>query len=63
MPFSQRFDEQFLRWFQGQTENTWSKYTSKTFADYVATKEYAFKAKRVERPTLDHLWYTVLMPM
>jgi hypothetical protein len=34
----QRFDEAFLRWFRERTEETWQKYQTRTFEEFVASR-------------------------
>ena len=35
---SQHFDEAFLRWFRERTEETWRRYQTRTFEEYVASR-------------------------
>ncbi len=32
----QHFDEAFLRWFRVRTEETWQRYQTRTFEEFVA---------------------------
>lgn len=34
----QRFDEAFLRWFRERTEETWQKYQTRTFEEFMASR-------------------------